>query len=141
MSLRKPEAGQTVLPDRSILIRKKRCKVPKLKISNATFLKIVKHCVMLFFPCSDDCDYYFYSDSKCYCGDLDGTNPVPVTLSGNVDVYLKDSSKKTNSAFASCISSANAAKSASVNKKRTQGETFSYKAERGRPKAGRQEAS
>ena len=95
----------------------------------------------MILSCSDDCDYYFYSDSKCYCGDLDGTNPVPVTLSGNVDVYLKDSSKKTNSAFASCTSSANTAPATASVIKRTKGETFSNKAGRGRPKAGRQEAS
>ena len=50
-----------------------------------------------------DCDYYFYTSGKCYCGDLDGTNPVPASeLTGNVDVYLKDPSKATNEAFKSC---------------------------------------
>merc|ERR1712062_12535 len=50
-----------------------------------------------------DCDYYFYTSGKCYCGDLDGTNPVPASeLAGNVDVYLKDPSKAANEAFKSC---------------------------------------
>ena len=97
---------------------------------------------MQLFPCSSACDYYFYSDSKCYCGDLDDENPISASgLTGNVDVYLKDSSKKTNSAFASCTSSANTAPATASVIKRTKGETFSYKAGRGRPKAGRQEAS
>ena len=52
----------------------------------------------------NDCDYYFYTSGKCYCGDLDGANPVPVQgLAGNVDVYLKDPSKASNAAFQSCM--------------------------------------
>ena len=57
------------------------------------------------FACASqsDCDYYFYTSGKCYCGDLDGTNPVPAPeLTGNVDVYLKDPSKADNEAFKSC---------------------------------------
>ena len=42
----KPEAcGQTVLPDRSVLIRQKLVEMPKFKNSNATFWVIFKHCV------------------------------------------------------------------------------------------------
>ena len=53
---------------------------------------------------ADQCDYYFYVSGKCYCGDLDGTNPLPalVSLPANVDVYLKDDSKSINEAFNSC---------------------------------------
>ena len=44
----KPEVcGQTVLPDRSILIEQKLVKMPKHKNSNATFLAIFKHCEIL----------------------------------------------------------------------------------------------
>ena len=47
-SFRKPEAcSQTELPDRSVLIVKNWWKMPKLKNSNATFLLIFKHCVVV----------------------------------------------------------------------------------------------
>ena len=53
---------------------------------------------------NENCDYYFFTSGKCYCGDLDGTNPAPaVGLTGNVDVYLKDPSNISNAAFQSCM--------------------------------------
>ena len=53
---------------------------------------------------NNDCDYYFYISGKCYCGDLDGANPLSDSeLTGNVDVYLKDLSKASNAAFQSCM--------------------------------------
>ena len=43
MSFLKPKAcGQTVLPDRSIIIGQKLMEMPKLKIPNETFLVIFK---------------------------------------------------------------------------------------------------
>ena len=50
-----------------------------------------------------DCDYYFYTSGRCYCGDLDGANPLTAPLTGSVDVYLKDPSKASNPAFQSCM--------------------------------------
>ena len=50
-----------------------------------------------------DCDYYFYTSGKCYCGDLDGANSLTAALIGSVDVYLKDPSKVSNPAFQSCM--------------------------------------
>ena len=42
----KPEAfGQTVLPDRPVLIWQKLVKMPKFKNSNATFWVLFKHCI------------------------------------------------------------------------------------------------
>ena len=53
---------------------------------------------------NNDCDYYFHTSGKCYCGDLDGANPLTALgLTGNVDVYLKDPSKASNAAFQSCM--------------------------------------
>ena len=51
------------------------------------------------------CEYYFFTSGKCYCGDLDGASivPAPASLTGNVDVYLKDESKLTIAPFNSCF--------------------------------------
>ena len=47
----KPEAcGQTVLPDRSVLIGQKWWKMPKFKNSNATFGIIFKQCELVGTP-------------------------------------------------------------------------------------------
>ena len=65
---------------------------------------------------NNDCDYYFYTSGKCYCGDLDFANPIPAEgLTGNVDVYLKDSSKSSNAAFKSCTKT-QSANSATIKK-------------------------
>ena len=50
-----------------------------------------------------ECDYYFFISGNCYCGDLDGANPLTAPLTGSVDVYLKDPSKASNPAFQSCM--------------------------------------
>ena len=52
-SFRKSEAcGQTVLPDRSLIIGQKIVENAKIqKNSNATFWVIFKHCVALYVPC------------------------------------------------------------------------------------------
>ena len=73
-------------------------------------------CKNLACASNNDCDYYFYTSGKCYCGDLDGTNPVTASgLTGNVDVYLKDSSKSSNAAFKSCTKT-QSANSATIKK-------------------------
>ena len=92
---------------------------------NETFSVIFKHRANVckstefhgksFNPCSAACDYYMYEGTKCYCGDLDGSNPVSVSLSGNVNVYLKDSSKSSNAAFGSCTKT-QSANSAAIKK-------------------------
>ena len=72
----------------------------------------------------------------CYCGDFDGTNSFTADLTDTVDVYLKDDTKSSNDAFKNCQATKSAPAKAPVIK-RAQGKTFSYKAERGRPKADR----
>ena len=55
---------------------------------------------------SPQCDFFIYKPDEtmftCFFGDIDGANHIPVSLTGNVDVHLKDPSESTNEAFKSC---------------------------------------
>ena len=56
---------------------------------------------------SPQCDFFIYKPDEtmtCYFGDVDVTNHIRVSLSGSVDVHLKDPSISTNEAFKSCQS-------------------------------------